>query len=77
MIKKIIGGMIVAGALAVPLAGMAAADPTPSNPGVPGDIGGTPPGSVISNFAQQTPPGTIGHALGPIHGISTVAHEPG
>jgi hypothetical protein len=59
MIKKVLVSVIAAGALSVPLAGVAAADPSPDNPGVPGNIGGTPPGSSASGAAkvqgQSTP----------------------
>jgi hypothetical protein len=56
MIKKMLVSVIAAGALCVPLAGVALADPTPDNPGVAGTSGGppggAPPGSSISPAAK-------------------------
>jgi DNA polymerase III subunit gamma/tau len=52
MVKKVLVSVIAAGALSVPLAGVAGADPADDNPGVPGNIGGQSPGSVISGAAK-------------------------
>ena len=75
MLKKFVVGLVAAGALSVPIAAVAGADPSPSNPGVPGAIGGTPPGSVISDYAQNPVSGPPGKLLGPIHGISSLGHN--
>jgi hypothetical protein len=62
MIKKVLVTVVAAGALSVPLAGVAGADPSPTNPGVPGYFG-TPPGApstsinTISDFAHAKPAG--------------------
>jgi hypothetical protein len=53
MIKKLLVTVAAAGALSVPLAGVAGADPTSSNPGTPGDIGGARPGTYV--VAPNTP----------------------
>jgi len=43
MLKKLVVGAIAAGVLAVPLAGVAGADPDPDdNPGTPGNFGHAP-----------------------------------
>jgi hypothetical protein len=79
MIKKVLVSVIAAGALSVPFAGLAGADPAPDNPGVPGSFGGTTPGSLVSNFVQTspTPPGTVGHLLGAQHGFSVLGQQQG
>ena len=38
MLKKLVVGAIAAGVLAVPLAGVAGADPSVDNPGTPGNF---------------------------------------
>jgi hypothetical protein len=53
MLKKFVVGAIAAGVLAVPLAGVAGADPSRDNPGTPGNIGGNSPGSLIEPFAKM------------------------
>jgi hypothetical protein len=64
MLKKLVVGAIAAGVLAVPLAGVAGADPDPAtNPGVPGNFpGGIAPGQRVSQVATAPktvrPPGT-------------------
>ena len=60
MLKKLVVGAIAAGVLAVPLAGVAGADPDPdTNPGVPGNFpGGIAPGQRVSSLATDKPPGT-------------------
>jgi hypothetical protein len=57
MIKKVLATVVAAGALSVPLAGVAWADTTTDNPGVPGNIGGNPPGGTFSQVAQF--PGSV------------------
>ena len=57
MLKKLFVAAAAAAAVSVPLAGVAGADPAPDNPGLPGNIGGRSPGSVISQAAQQ--PGSV------------------
>jgi len=52
MLKKVLVSVIAAGALSVPLAGVAGAHPADDKPGVPGNIGGESPGSVISGAAK-------------------------
>src|SRR5215218_2411101 len=52
MLKKLFVGVVAAGVLSVPLAGVAGADPDPAtNPGVPGTIGA--PGQTINTVAQM------------------------
>jgi hypothetical protein len=69
MLKKLVVGAIAAGVLAVPLAGVAGADPSPDNPGTPGNFGAAttpgsarPPGDRVSEVATAPkdlrPPGT-------------------
>jgi hypothetical protein len=64
MLKKVSVAVIAAGALSVPLAGVAGADPGPTNPGLPGNVGraynvpSTPPGGQIHEIAQQDPGST-------------------
>ena len=66
MIKKLLVTVAAAGALSVPLAGVAGADPTPDNPGTPGtprNIGGgtlAPPGSYL--VKANTAPGGLSTA---------------
>ena len=51
ILKKLVVGAIAAGVLAVPLAGVAGADPDPdTNPGTPGNFG-IPPGQRVSQVA--------------------------
>jgi hypothetical protein len=65
MLKKMFVTLAAAAAvLAVPLAGVAGADPSKDNPGVPGNFGefagaptGIPPGQVIKQRAQL--PGSV------------------
>ena len=59
MLKKLVVGAIAAGVLAVPLAGVAGADPSLDNPGVPGNFGeavgaptGFPPGQRVKQVAR-------------------------
>ena len=64
MLKKLVVGAIAAGVLAVPLAGVAGADPSPDNPGLdnpgtPGNFGeavgaptGFPPGQRVKQVAR-------------------------
>ena len=54
MIKKLLVTVAAAGALSVPLAGVAGADPTSDNPGLPGNVGGARPGTYV--VAPNTPP---------------------
>jgi predicted pyridoxine 5'-phosphate oxidase superfamily flavin-nucleotide-binding protein len=54
MIKRIIVGVIAAGAISVPLAAAASADPTGDNPGVPGNLG-VSPGCQFSAVARAEP----------------------
>ncbi|KAF0957302.1 hypothetical protein MLGJGCBP_07718 [Rhodococcus sp. T7] len=58
MLKKVLVTVMAAGALTVPLAGVAWADPGDGVGvgGVPGQIGG-PPGETISQFAKM--PGSV------------------
>jgi hypothetical protein len=64
MLKKLVVGATAAGVLAVPLAGVAGADPSLDNPGTPGNFGkaigattGIPPGQIIKQRAQL--PGSV------------------
>jgi hypothetical protein len=79
MLKKLVVGAIAAGVLAVPLAGVAGADPSPDNPGTPGNFGrattpgsARPPGQRVSSLAtnetNEKPPGTS---------LSDIAHKEG
>ncbi len=52
MIKKLLVTVAAAGALSVPLAGVASADPAPDNPGVPGNILGHSPGETFRVVAK-------------------------
>ena len=59
MLKKLVVGAIAAGVLAVPLAGVAGADPSLDNPGTPGNFGeavgadtGFPPGQRVRQVAR-------------------------
>ena len=52
MIKKLLVTVAAAGALSVPLAGVASADPAPDNPGVPGNILGHSPGETFRVAAK-------------------------
>lgn len=67
MSKKLLISIMTAGVLSVPLAGMAGADPAAENPGVPGNVGGVSPGSLISELAQvpdQSTPETVREVTG-------------
>src|SRR6478672_10833753 len=72
MLKKLVVGAIAAGVLAVPLAGVAGADPSADNPGTPGNFpGNIPPGQRVSSIATDKtlkPPGTS---------VSDIAHDEG
>ena len=79
MLKKLVVGAIAAGVLAVPLAGVAGADPSPDNPGTPGNFGAAttpgsarPPGDRVSEIATnatgERPPGAS---------VNDVAHGEG
>lgn len=64
ILKELVVGAMAAGVLAVPLAGVAGADPSEDNPGVPGNFGefvgapaGIPPGQIIKQRAQL--PGSV------------------
>jgi hypothetical protein len=63
MIKKMLGSVIAAGALSVPLAGLAWADGDGGNGigagGVTGELGGNSFGSIVSGVAQVKPPGSL------------------
>jgi hypothetical protein len=77
MFKKLLVSVMAAGAVSIPLAGIASADPTPDNPGVPGNIGGISPGSAIKQVAKA--PGPASASFGPPgHAVRTVApgHAP-
>jgi hypothetical protein len=53
MFKKLVVGVIAAGALFVPLAGLAGAAPDPAtNPGTPGNLGFVP-GQGVKTIAQE------------------------
>jgi len=70
MLRKLVVGAIAAGVLAVPLAGVAGADPSPNNPGTPGNFG-IPPGQRVSEVATDKtlrPPGTS---------VNDIAHDEG
>jgi hypothetical protein len=53
MITKILVGVFAAGVVSMPLAGVVAADPGPTNPGTPGNLGSQPPGATFSYVAKQ------------------------
>jgi hypothetical protein len=55
MLKKLLVTAIAAGALSVPFAALAGADPAADNPGLPGNLGGLAPGTGISGVAKQGP----------------------
>jgi hypothetical protein len=63
MLKKVLTTVIAAGALSIPLAVVAGADPTPDNPGLPGNIGGLSPGTGVSTVAHRGP-GAVPDAIG-------------
>ncbi|WP_029116129.1 hypothetical protein [Mycobacterium sp. URHB0044] len=63
MLKKVLVTVIAAGALAVPFAAVAGADPTSENPGLPGTFGGLPPGAGVTIVAHQGP-GAVSDAIG-------------
>ena len=68
MLKKLVVGAIAAGVLAVPLAGVAGADPNPDS--TPGNFG-RPPGQRVSEIATDKtlkPPGTS---------VNDIAHDEG
>jgi hypothetical protein len=54
MLKKVLVTVIAAGTLSVPLAGVAMADPSNNNPGVPGNVN-----SQSGGFLPATPPGQL------------------
>ena len=70
MLKKLFVTAAAAAAVAVPLVGVAGADPAPDNPGVPGNIPGptpgqsTSPGSLIKG-AAQVPDSNVPDLVGP------------
>ena len=79
MLRKLVVGAIAAGVLAVPLAGVARADPSLDNPGTPGNFGeavgadaGFPPGQRVRQVARlpkdMRPPGTS---------VNDIAHDEG
>ena len=77
MLKKLVVGAIAAGVLAVPLAGVAGADPDPdTNPGVPGNFpGGIAPGQRVSQVATDKtlrPPGTSVNDIAHLEGFTSV-----
>jgi hypothetical protein len=55
MIKKLLITAAAAAAMSVPLAGVALAETTADNPGVPGNLHGNSPGSFISGVALGGP----------------------
>lgn len=62
MLRKFVTSVVITVSASIPFAGIAAADPTSDNPGVPGNIGGVSPGSVIREIAQvpgQSTPETV------------------
>lgn len=76
ILKKLVVGAIAAGVLAVPLAGVAAADPDPdTNPGTPGNFG-IPPGQRVSQVATAPkdlrPPGTSVNDIAHLEGFANV-----
>lgn len=63
MLKKLIVSAIAAGALAVPLAGAAGADPDPvTNKGTPGNVGAAP-GQVVSSYTSTQPQKNTGNNI--------------
>ena len=66
MIKKLLVTVAAAGALSVPLAGVACADPNLDNPGVPGNIGGTSPGETFRQVAKL--PGSVPDVISDLTG---------
>jgi hypothetical protein len=56
MLKKLVVVAAAAAAVSVPLAGVASSDPTQDNPGVPGNILGASPGSLVSPLAKWPGP---------------------
>jgi len=74
MLKKLVVGAIAAGVLAVPLAGVAAADPA-DTPGTPGNFG-RPPGQRVSEIAtnatNERPPGASVDDVATIEGFTSV-----
>ena len=77
MVKKLVVGAIAAGVLAVPLAGIAGADPDPvTNPGTPGNFpGGIAPGQRVSQVATDKalrPPGTSVNDIAHLEGFTSV-----
>jgi hypothetical protein len=62
MLREFVTSVVAAVSLSVPFAGIAAADPTTDNPGLPGNIDGISPGSLIRELAQvpgQSTPETV------------------
>jgi len=83
MLRKLVVGAIAAGVLAVPLAGVAGADPSPDNPGTPGNFGAVttpgsarPPGDRVSEIAtnatNERPPGASLDDVATIEGFTSV-----
>jgi hypothetical protein len=79
--KKLVVGAAAAAVVAVPLAGVALADPSPSNPGTPGNVGAAlspgasiPPGRIVSGIAKR--PGSVPGSIEP-PGQSTRTFAPG
>ncbi|BBY19111.1 hypothetical protein [Mycolicibacterium litorale] len=67
MSKKLLTSVVAALSLSVPFAGIAAADPTTDNPGLPGNIDGISPGSLVRELAQvpgQSTPETVYEVTG-------------
>ena len=60
MIKKLLVTVAAAGALSVPLAGVAGADPTPDNPGTPGNVGAAPGRYLVTGNTAPGYPSTAG-----------------
>jgi hypothetical protein len=56
--------VVAAGALSVPFAGVAGADPAPDNPGVPGQLGGQTPGNPYISGAAKVPNSNTPDAFG-------------
>jgi hypothetical protein len=87
MLKKLVVGAIAAGVLAVPLAGVAGADPDlatnpgiSDNPGTPGNFG-RPAGQRVKELARlpkigeppdARPPGTSVDDIAPFEGFTSV-----
>ena len=74
MVKKLLGAVVVAGALSVPLAGVAWADTTPTVPppgpgGVPGEIGGSPGSGAMPNVSSLAKrPGSVPNVVSNLTG---------